>query len=92
MVGLDLGTSRLKGVVADHAGAVVAAAGESYPTARPAPGAAEQDPAAWERAVRAVLERLAGATPASSWTGIGLSGMIPTLASRLFWKMFGFAK
>lgn len=81
VVGLDLGTSRLKGVVADRSGGVVAAAAEPYPTARPAPGAAEQDPAHWERAVRAVLERLASATPASSWTAIGLSGMIPTLVT-----------
>jgi xylulokinase len=80
-VGLDLGTSRLKGVVADSLGRVAAATAEPYPTARPVPGAAEQDPADWERAVRAVLGRLAEATPASSWKGIGLSGMIPTLVT-----------
>jgi len=80
-VGLDLGTSRLKGVVADHAGRVVAAAAEPYPTARPALGAAEQDPADWERAVGTVLRRLGGATDVSSWSGIGLSGMIPTLVT-----------
>ena len=80
-MGLDLGTSRLKGVLAERSGTVVAAAAEPYPTARPEPGAAEQDPSDWERAARVVLGRLADATPASSWAGIGLAGMIPTLVT-----------
>jgi len=80
-VGLDLGTSRLKGVVADPSGKVVAAAAEPYATARPEPGAAEQDPNDWERAARAVLVTLAESAPAASWAGIGLSGMIPTLVT-----------
>jgi len=80
-VGLDLGTSRLKGVVTDDAGRVVAAVAEPYPTVRPSPGAAEQDPADWERAVDAVLRRLSETTSAAAWSGIGLSGMIPTLVT-----------
>ena len=39
-IGLDLGTSSLKGVVLDDAGRAVATARESYRTARPAPGRA----------------------------------------------------
>ncbi|HXY72667.1 MAG TPA: FGGY-family carbohydrate kinase [Actinomycetota bacterium] len=81
VAGLDLGTSRLKGVVADPSGRVVAAAAEPYPTSRTAPGAAEQDPADWERALRVVLQRLARTTDASAWSGIGLSAMIPTLVT-----------
>ena len=77
--GLDLGTSGLKGVVVDAAGTVVAVAEAAYPTSRPSPGAAEQDPADWERAVRSVLARLAEATTSGAWAGIGLSAMIPTL-------------
>ena len=77
--GLDLGTSGLKGVVVDAGGAVVAVAEAAYPTSRPSPGAAEQDPADWDRAVRSVLGTLAQATSSRAWAGIGLSAMIPTL-------------
>lgn len=58
-VGLDLGTSSLKGV---------AVAGQ-----------AEQDPAAWRRALSRVIAQLAAEAPPSRWRAIGLSAMIPTL-------------
>jgi xylulokinase len=80
-IGLDLGTSSLKGVALDGLGRLVASERESYDTARPAAGRAEQDPADWIAAARAVLSRLAAAVPPSSWRGIGLSGMIPTLVT-----------
>lgn len=79
-VGLDLGTSSLKGMVLDAGGRVVAEARAGYETARPGPGRAEQDPADWTAAADAVLRTLAAAAPPSHWRGIGLSGMIPTLA------------
>ncbi len=78
-LGLDLGTSGLKGVALTGTGAVAAAASAAYPTARPEPGAAEQDPADWVAAARAVLGRLADVTGTAGWRGIGLSGMLPTL-------------
>ena len=80
-VGLDLGTSGLKGIALDGRGAAVASEREGYPTARPAPGRAEQDPDDWVAAASAVLSRLAAAVPPASWRGIGLSGMIPTLVT-----------
>jgi sugar (pentulose or hexulose) kinase len=80
-IGLDLGTSSLKGVALDAAGSVVASEREGYPTERPAAGRAEQDPGDWVTAARAVLLRLAATVPPASWRGIGLSGMIPTLVT-----------
>jgi xylulokinase len=80
-IGLDLGTSSLKGVALDGLGGLVASERESYDTARPAAGRAEQDPGAWMTAARAVLSRLAAAVPPGSWRGVGLSGMIPTLVT-----------
>ena len=80
-IGLDLGTSSLKGVALDGLGGVVASEREGYPTARPAAGRAEQDPADWMAAARAVLLRLAAVVPPGSWRGVGLSGMIPTLVT-----------
>ena len=51
-IGLDLGTSSLKGVALDGFGALVASERESYDTARPAAGRAEQDPGDWIAAAR----------------------------------------
>lgn len=78
-VGLDLGTSGLKGVVADEDGVLLAAASAGYPTYRPVSGAAEQDPREWIRATESVVRQLATEVAPSAWRGIGLSGMIPSL-------------
>jgi xylulokinase len=78
-VGLDLGTSSLKAVAVDAAGAAVGTATAAYPTYRPEPGAAEQEPQDWFDAIRAAVAALAAQAPARRWRGIGLSGMIPTL-------------
>ena len=78
-VGLDLGTSGLKGVVVSTERDVLAIARAGYPTSRPAPGRAEQDPGDWRRALREVSGSLAAEVGSDRWGGIGLSGMIPTL-------------
>jgi xylulokinase len=80
-IGLDLGTSGLKGVALAASGAVLARASAAYPTAVPAPGAREQDPRDWLTALVAVAGQLRAAVPAVRWRGIGLSGMIPTLVT-----------
>ncbi|MEA2520557.1 MAG: gluconokinase, partial [Actinomycetota bacterium] len=80
-VGLDLGTSSLKGAVVGADGALLASASAAYPTDRPEPGRAEQDPADWWLAVRHVVGALRGEVPADRWDGIGLSGMVPTLVT-----------
>jgi xylulokinase len=80
-IGLDLGTSGLKGVALADSGEVLASASAAYPTFRPAPGAAEQAPRDWIAATEAVTARLAGRVPARLWQGIGLSAMIPTLVT-----------
>ena len=78
-IGLDLGTSALKGVVMSSDGALMAKASAVYETSRPLPGRAEQDPEHWFRAVTAVVTELSSVVPAERWAGIGLSGMLPTL-------------
>jgi len=80
-IGLDLGTSSLKGIALDAGGRVVAEAREAYATARPGAGRAEQEPEEWAAAALAALSSLAATTPAARWGGIGLSGMIPTLVT-----------
>ncbi len=78
-IGLDLGTSGLKAVVVAADGTVVARASCGYPTHRPGPDAAEQNPADWLRARDRVLDELAARTDAAQWAVIGLSAMLPTL-------------
>lgn len=79
-IGLDLGTSSLKAIAVDAAtGQVLARERQPYPTHRPEPGAAEQAPKDWMAAVVGALGRLAAATGAEHWIGIGLSAMLPTL-------------
>ena len=78
-IGLDLGTSGLKGVAMSGDGTLVATASADYPTLRALPGRAEQDPADWFSAVADAVAQLAGRVPADRWAGIGLSAMIPTL-------------
>ncbi|MGZ4130832.1 MAG: xylulokinase [Actinomycetota bacterium] len=78
-VGLDLGTSALKGVALSPGGEVLASARAGYPTDRPASGRAQQEPADWLAALRVVVAALAAEVGASTWEGIGLSGMLPTL-------------
>jgi len=78
-LGLDLGTSGLKAIALDDSGIVVARAAASYPTSRPSPGAGEQDPRDWTRAIEQAACDLSGSAPQRRWCAIGLSGMIPTL-------------
>jgi sugar (pentulose or hexulose) kinase len=80
-IGLDLGTSGLKGVALSDGGAVVARAQASYPTHRPVPLAAEQDTADWIMAAESALRELARQCNCDEWAGIGLSGMLPTLVT-----------
>ena len=58
LIGLDVGTSGVKGIAIDEDGAVLAVAEEAYPLSTPHPGWAEQDPEDWWRAAEAVLARL----------------------------------
>lgn len=78
-IGLDLGTSALKGVAMSRDGTLVATATAGYGTARPLPGRAEQDPHDWLVALAEVVAGLTETVPAARWAGIGLSAMLPTL-------------
>lgn len=77
LVGLDVGTSSVKGLAIDEAGTVLAVAERSYPLHTPRPGWAEQDPDDWWRASAEVLEEI-GAAGAD---GIGLTGQMHGLVT-----------
>lgn len=77
LVGLDIGTSSVKGIAIDEAGTVLRVAERSYPLSTPHPGWAEQDPEDWVRAAAAVLEEL----DAEHAAGIGLAGQMHGLVA-----------
>ena len=74
-IGLDLGTSGLKGVLIDEAQRVLAEATAPLTVSRPADGWSEQSPADWIAAAEAVFAALAG-RGLSAVRGIGLSGQM----------------
>ena len=75
-VGLDLGTSGLKGVLIDDAQDVVAEASAPLTVSRPHDGWSEQNPADWLTAAEAVMDALAAQHPLAAVGGIGLSGQM----------------
>ncbi|GGE62339.1 xylulokinase [Actibacterium pelagium] len=75
-LGLDLGTSGLRGVVTTEEGAVLSEAEAQVETSTPHPGWSEQTPADWVAACQDVVAQLraANADSFSEIRGIGLSG------------------
>jgi xylulokinase len=69
LIGLDVGTTGVKGVAIDEDGVVLATATEEYPLSTPQPGWAEQDPELWWQASQRVLDALPKGP-------IGLSGQM----------------
>jgi xylulokinase len=77
--GVDVGTSGVKALAIDDAGAVVGSAEIEYPLSTPHPGWSEQDPHDWWAATEAALSRLRGL--AGEPGGIGLSGQMHGLVA-----------
>ncbi len=75
-LGLDLGTSGLKGILIDDAQKVVAEASAPLTVSRPADGWSEQSPADWIAATEAVLDALAAERSLDAVRAIGLSGQM----------------
>lgn len=57
-IGIDLGTSSVKGILADSSGNVLREASEEYPVYFPQDGWSEQNPEDWLSATKKILERL----------------------------------
>ena len=77
-LGLDLGTSSLKALLVDGEQRAVGAASAPLTVQRPAPGHSEQDPAAWWRALEAVMTALREAHPRefAAVQSVGLAGQM----------------
>jgi xylulokinase len=75
-LGLDFGTSSVKGIVMDGQQRIVAVASSALKVSRPHPGWSEQNPEDWWKAATAVVRALAKQKPkaVAAIEGIGLSG------------------
>jgi xylulokinase len=79
-LGVDIGTSGSKGVVADAGGRVLARADRAHETAQPRPGWVEHDAETiWWGDFTAVVRELLAAVPDAEPAGLGVSGIGPTL-------------
>ncbi|CAD0183889.1 Xylulose kinase [Ruegeria sp. THAF57] len=75
-LGLDLGTSGLRGILVDDTGSVAGSAESNITTSSPKPGWSEQSPLDWVEACKDVVGQLRSAhgTAFTALRGIGLSG------------------
>lgn len=78
LLGIDIGTSRAKGVLIDPEGQIRGVAAQDYPINQPQPGWAEQDPEAWWQAACQVTQGALAQAGASGEEvlAIGLSGQM----------------
>jgi xylulokinase len=77
-LGIDIGTSAVKGVLVDERQAILAEASAPVQTRQPRPGWSEQDPEEWWRATETVVASLRATAPAGfgGVGGLGLSGQM----------------
>ncbi|QBK31196.1 xylulokinase [Roseitalea porphyridii] len=75
-LGLDLGTSGLKGIVIDAGQKVVAEAQAPLTVSRAHPGWSEQNPADWLAAAETVFDALSAQTTPGDVRAVGLSGQM----------------
>ena len=77
-LGFDVGTTAIKGALFDFEGRLVAHAARPYPTSRPAPGIAEQDPRDWTDGVVETMDALLIGDRAERVAAVGLCGQANT--------------
>ena len=76
LIGVDLGTTAVKAVLADLSGRRLAEYAAGHETRRPGPGRVEQDPAGWLAHVEAALARFAA--QGARVRAIGVTGQVNT--------------
>lgn len=81
IIGLDLGTSGLKGLLVNRQGEVLQTASATYPLLTPQPGFSEQNPEEWLKASQVVINKLIELEPKilSELVAISFSGQMHSL-------------
>lgn len=80
-IGIDLGTSSLKGLLVDEKGAIIKSESRDYPVSYPHPGWSEQDPADWVKAMNEVLGTLCAGIEKENVKGISFGGQMHGLVA-----------
>ena len=80
-IGIDLGTSSVKILLVDGAGAILKTVTKDYPLSFPNPGWSEQEPADWWQACCAGIKELLTDQDASEVRGIGCGGQMHGLVA-----------
>ena len=73
VIGVDVGSQSIKGVLLDETGATVATGSASLAMVHPASGWAEQDPESWARALADVIGQLRAHRPAADVDVLGMA-------------------
>ena len=83
VLGIDLGTSSLKGLLMNKSGEVVAFAGDDYPLLHPKKGYSEQNPEEWVKACENVFKALSEKVKdfKAELEGIAISGQMHGLVT-----------
>ncbi len=80
LIGIDIGTTAVKGALFDLCGTALKSWGEAYPTARPAPGHVEQNPEDWMDRVLKALAVLSEGVPEGRIAAVGVTSQVNTHA------------
>jgi len=78
VLGLDIGTTSVKAGVVSRTGHLLTEFSETYPTARPASGIVEQDPADWTSRIDRAIAAVVAAGLAPRIAAIGLTSQVNT--------------
>ena len=81
LVGLDIGTSGAKCIIADESGRVLASSTQEYPLFTPKPGWAEQNPSDWWQGVVRGLREITAKVDPTQLVGLSLSGQMHGLVA-----------
>ena len=75
-IGLDIGTSGVKGLAVRADGSIATSATREYPLNTPRPGWAEQNPEDWWQGTIAVIRELVATTSGEEIAGVGITGQM----------------
>ncbi|MBV7392348.1 xylulokinase [Enterococcus alishanensis] len=81
VLGLDLGTSSLKGLLVNQQGEMIVSASADYPLSNPHAGYSEQNPLGWVAAAKTVIQKLISEKPQAmdKISAISFSGQMHSL-------------
>lgn len=80
-IGVDLGTSSVKILLVDEAGAVCRSVSQTYPLEFPQPGWSQQDPEDWWQAVCTLMPQLLEGIDAEQVAGLAVGGQMHGLVA-----------